>query len=312
MFTRVLITGGGGFIGSHIADRLVAAGKLVTVFDNFSTGTKDNLAGVNGAARIVIGDVADLERVAAIFDEAVPDVVIHAAASYADPDAWRTDLLTNAVGTANIVSECMRLQVRRLIFFQTALCYGIRPRQNPIRLDHPLLPASSYAISKVAGESYVRLVGLNYVSFRMPNIYGPRGVAGPLAAIARHLLGGQPCYVADSRRDFVFIDDLAELVLRAAAGHGASGCYHVGSGRDYSIRELFVLAADAVQNTIEAPPPVSALAPDDVYSNLLDPSVTEEVFSWRVRTSLAEGVNRSLEYYRRHGVRATYSHLRTS
>ena len=108
-------------------------------------------------------------------------MVVHTAASYKDPEDWSTDALVNAVGTANIAKACKTFGVSRLIYFQTALCYGTKPLQSPISLDHPINPVnSSYAISKTAGEHYVQFSGVEWVTFRLANVIGPRNVSGPL------------------------------------------------------------------------------------------------------------------------------------
>ena len=169
---KVIITGGAGFIGSHIADRLLRRGDEVLVIDNYSTGRRDNLAPRPGLS-LVEGTIADRGLVDEAFDRFQPDRVVHAAASYKDPDDWSEDSATNVVGSANVVRAAQRVAVSRLIYFQTALCYGIQPIEQPITLAHPLQPGdSSYAISKTAGEHYVRLSGLDWISFRLANAYG--------------------------------------------------------------------------------------------------------------------------------------------
>ncbi|MBE0696814.1 MAG: NAD-dependent epimerase/dehydratase family protein, partial [Anaerolineaceae bacterium] len=177
---KILITGGAGFVGSHLADRLLARRDEVLVIDNYATGRRDNLSEKPGL-KIVEGTIADDKLVNRVFDEFAPEVVVHAAASYKDPHNWVEDARTNALGTAVIVKVSERLNIKRLVYFQTALCYGLHPIEQPITLDHPLRPfESSYAISKTAGENYIFLSGLDAVSFRLANAYGPRNVSGPL------------------------------------------------------------------------------------------------------------------------------------
>ncbi len=180
---NILITGGAGFIGSHLADRLLARGDKVTVIDNYSTGRRDNLT-PNPCLQIFEGSVADPVLVEKAFVHAAPEVVIHAAASYKDPDAWVEDATTNAVGTAIVMKACQKANVKRVIYFQTSLCYGLKPIEQPITLNHPIISTgSSYAISKTAGEQYVMLSGLNWISFRLANAYGPRNLSGPLPGL---------------------------------------------------------------------------------------------------------------------------------
>src|SRR6185436_15395227 len=230
---KILITGGAGFIGSHLADRLIAQGHDVCVIDNYATGRRDNLTPHN-RLRVIEGTIADKPFVERIFDECRPDQVVHAAASYKDPDNWSEDGLTNCVGTAHVVQAAKRLNVQRLIYFQTALCYGLKPLEQPITLNHPIrAEGSSYAISKTAGEYYVMLSGLDWISFRLANAYGPRNLSGPLPTFYQRLSSNKPCFVMDTRRDFVFIDDLIQVVLMALEGKGQNGTYHISSGSDY-------------------------------------------------------------------------------
>src|SRR5439155_10808654 len=128
------------------------------------------------------------------FERAKPDVVVHAAASYKDPDDWPEDARSNVVGSANIVQAAERAGVGRLIYFQTALCYGLHPLEQPITLDHPLRPyESSYAISKTAGENYINLGSVDFVSFRLANAYGPRNMSGPLPTFFDRLTKNKKC-----------------------------------------------------------------------------------------------------------------------
>ena len=137
--TKVLVTGGAGFIASHLTNRLLERGDDVLVIDNFATARRDTLDERDGL-RVVEGSIADTKLVDELFDEFKPDVVAHAAASYKDPDDWDEDARTNAVGTANVVQAAERTGVGRLVYFQTALCYGIHPEEQPITLKHPTRP----------------------------------------------------------------------------------------------------------------------------------------------------------------------------
>ena len=151
---KVLITGGAGFVGSHLADRLLARGDEVLVIDNYATGRRDNLTPQDNLT-VVEGTIADAALVNKLFDEFQPDQVAHAAASYKDPDDWQEDIRTNVLGSAIVVDAAKRIGVSRLIYFQTALCYGLQPLEQPITLEHPIRPGgSSYALSKTGGEQH--------------------------------------------------------------------------------------------------------------------------------------------------------------
>jgi UDP-glucose 4-epimerase len=307
---RVLITGGAGFIGSHVSDRLLARGDEVLVIDNYATGRRDNLR-PSASLRIVEGSIADGSLVDRLFDEFKPECVIHAAASYKDPHGWAEDARTNVLGTVNVVQASERAKVTRLIYFQTALCYGLHPLEQPITLDHPLRPyESSYAISKTAAENYISLGGVEFVSFRLANAYGPRNMSGPLPTFFDRLTNGKKCFVMDTRRDFIYIADLVEVVLKAVDGSGRRGPYHVSSGTDYSIKELFDRTVDALNIRLDQPVEVRERNPDDAFTILLDPSRTNGDFGWRVSTPLAVGIKDAIRYYQEFGITETYTHLK--
>jgi UDP-glucose 4-epimerase len=307
---RVLITGGAGFIGSHLADRLLARGDEVLAIDNFETARHDNL-GEHDNLTLIEGTIVDRSLVDDAFSSFSPDVVAHAAASYKDPANWSEDAATNAVGTANVVQASQEANVGRFVYFQTALCYGLHPLEQPITLEHPLRPnASSYAISKTAGEHYVALSDLDWISLRLANAYGPRNVSGPLPTFFQRLTDDKPVFVMDTRRDFIYVQDLIDLVVAALDGQGEGGAYHASSGSDFSIKELFdaTVAALALDPAPEVE--VRERNPDDTYTILLDPSRTQAEFSWSPTTPLEQGVAAAVAYYRDHGIEETYTHLK--
>jgi UDP-glucose 4-epimerase len=287
---KVLITGGAGFVGSHLVDRLLERGDKVLVIDNYATGRRDNLV-PHPNLEVVEGSIADAALVEQVFNRFSPDFTAHAAASYKDPNNWAEDTRTNVLGTALITQASIRTEVKRLIYFQTALCYGLHPIEQPITLSHPILPdGSSYAISKTAGEHYINLSGIDFISFR---------------------LAKKKCFVMNTRRDFIFIDDLVDVVIKALDGAGEKGYYHVSSGSDFSIKELYEATIDALglqDKTVEE----RERNPDDVFSILLDPSKTNKDFSWKTTTPLSEGVEKTIAYYKKYGISETFTHLKLS
>jgi len=307
---KVAITGGGGFIGSHLADRLLARGDQVLVIDNFATGRRDNLQ-AHPRLTVVEGTIADAALVDRLCAEFRPELLVHAAASYKDPNNWAEDARTNVVGTANVVQAARQQKVRRIIYFQTSLCYGLKPIEQPITLAHPIKPeGTSYAISKTAGEQYVMLSGLEWLSFRLANAYGPRNVSGPLPTFYHRLTNHKPCFVMDTRRDFIFINDLADVVMKAIDGAGTTGAYHISSGADFAIKELYDATIKALGIKPGQDVEVRPRSPDDVYTILLDPSKTNQDFNWKTGTPLETGVAAAIEWYRKHGLQETYTHLK--
>lgn len=310
---KVLITGGAGFVGSTTADRLLAKGDQVLVIDNYATGRRDNLKPQKGL-EVVEGTIADANLVNSIFEKFKPDVVVHAAASYKDPNAFEEDVATNVVGTINIVRACKAQNVKRIIYFQTALCYGLKPIEQPITLNHPLFSGkseggSSYAISKTGGEQYIELSGLDFQSFRLANAYGPRNISGPLPTFYQRLTTDKKCFVMETRRDFIYIEDLVNVVEKAIAGEGSKGYYHISTGSDYSIKELY----DATLKALNLPPDNVEVRPrgeDDVFTILIDPSKTQKTFGWKADTKLEDGIKDTIEYYKKYGIQETFTHLK--
>ncbi len=306
---KVFISGACGQIGSHIAELLLARGDQVLGIDNFATGRPEHLPPQKGLT-FVEGSIADRALIDRLIGEFAPDAIVHTAASYKDPEDWYNDILTNCVGGANLVNAAKVNKTRRFIYFQTALCYGVKPLQQPIRLDHPKFPAnSSYAISKTAAEDYIEISGVDYVTFRLANVVGPRNVSGPLPIFFQRLSEGKRCFVTKARRDFVFVKDLASAVIKALDGTGR-GAYHFSSGTDIAIRELYDAVVAAMQLSSYPEPEVRDLGPDDAPSILLDPSRTFQDFGNIEFSPLATTVGAAIEYYRKFGVQGGYTHLK--
>ncbi len=306
---KVLVTGGSGLVGSTVSDLLLARGDEVVAIDNFATGRRDNLS-PHPRLRLVEESIADARIVDGLVGDFRPDVVVHTAASYKDPDDWESDALTNCVGSANVAGACKGHKVGRLIYFQTALCYGTNPLEQPITLDHPVNPAgNSYAISKTAGERYIEMSGVDWITFRLANVIGPRNVSGPLPIFFERLSQGKRCFVTEARRDFVFVQDLARIVLSAADGIG-NGTYHFSSGRDVAIKDLYDAVVRAMKLNEYPAPEIRPLAADDAPTILLDPARTIRDFGEMTFTPLDDIVEETVAYYRDRGVQGGYTHLR--
>jgi UDP-glucose 4-epimerase len=304
---RALITGGAGCLGANLVDHLVPAGHDILVIDNFATGHRESLPEMP-EVRIVEGSVADRELIDRCFDEFAPDWVIHSAAAYKDPGDWLEDARTNVLGTIHTIEAAKRHEVKRFVNFQTALGYG-RPTQVPIPVDHPLAPFTSYGISKSAGEQYLAMSGLPYVSFRLANVTGPRLAIGPIPTFYKRLKAGQRCFCSDTVRDFLDLSDFLALMDLALVDGAPTGIFNVSTGEGHTIKDVFDTVADYLGIVPDEPVPVVPPGADDVPAVVLDPSRTEEAFRWRAQASFGDSVRWTLQWYDRYGVGAIFSHL---
>lgn len=302
---KVLITGVAGFIGSNLADELIEQGHEVWGVDDLSTGREAN---VNEAVTFYQEDI----RRKSFAPEAGWDVIYHCAASYKNREDWERDASVNVDGTINVVRLAQRSKAK-IVYFQTSLCYGQNPI-SPVTLLSPLDPHGSYAVSKTAGEAFIRDSGVPFVSLRLANIYGPRNLSGPVPTFWKNLKEGKPCTVVDSRRDFVYIDDLVRIAIKAAIN--GRGVYHVASGSDVAIEDIYWAVAAAEWTEREHPgrpvpqPTRQPRGADDVATILLDPSDTYAEFGWAANTPLTYGIKEAVGWYEANGVTETYTHLR--
>ncbi|BDG62440.1 UDP-glucose 4-epimerase [Caldinitratiruptor microaerophilus] len=305
----MLVTGGAGFIGSHVVEALVGAGHRVEVLDDLSTGDLRHLpAGVP----LHRADVASPEA-AALVEALRPDAVLHlaaqvsAAASVRDPVA---DLRANALGTLNVLEACRRAGVRRFVYASSAAVYG-QPERLPLSEDAPLRPLRPYGASKLAGEVYVRLYGdlygLDFVILRFANVYGPRqavtGEGAVVPAFATAMLAGTggrgpgPVVHGDGRqtRDFVHVRDVARAHLLALwAGSGA--ILNLATGRAVTVLDLW--RRIAALTGWDRPPVFGPPRPGDIPHSVLDPSRARQALGWEPATGLDEGLRETVAYYR--------------
>lgn len=306
---KVFITGGCGQIGSHIAEMLLERGDQVMAIDNLATGRREHLA-EHPNLTVIIDSIANKELIDNLFADFKPDAVVHTAASYKDPNDWYSDTLTNCVGGSNVINASKEHGVKRFVYFQTALCYGVKPLHQPIRLDHPKFPAnSSYAITKTANEDFLEISGLDFVTFRLANVVGPRNVSGPLPIFFQRLKDGKKCFITNARRDFVFVKDLARNVVKACDGVG-HGAYHFSSGTDIAIKELYDAVVKAMGFAEYPEAEMRMIGEDDAPSILLDPSRTFADFGNIEFTPLQQTVDAAIDYFKVHGTLGEYTHLK--
>lgn len=305
---RLLVTGGAGCLCANLVAAYLPRGHEVLVIDNFATGRREALPKVPGLT-LIEGTIADAATVDRAFAEFRPTHVVHSAAAYRDPNDWHEDAVTNVIGTINVVEAACRAGIARFVNFQTVLCYG-RPERLPIPVDHPTRPFTSYGISKTAGEAYLMMSPLSWVSLRIANVIGPGLAIGPIPIFYQRLKNGQKCICTTAVRDFLDIEDflrLMDLVLRDEA---PGGVFNVSTGIGHTIAEVYDAVAAAFGIVTSEPPAVVPPSTDDVPAVVLDPSRTGEAFGWRAKIGFAESIDRMIRWYETHGVGAVHSHLR--
>jgi UDP-glucose 4-epimerase len=306
---RIIITGGAGCLGSNLTERYLEAGHEVLVLDNFRTGHRGSLPEGQAGLTVVEGSVADRGLVEQTFARFEPSHVIHSAAAYKDPDDWLEDTRTNVEGSSNVGWAAKACGVERLIHFHTALGYG-RPERIPIPVTAPARPFTSYGISKQAGEDYLGLAGVPFVSLRLANVTGPRLAIGPIPTFYTRLKAGKPCFCSRTVRDFIDMEDFFTVMDLVMAEEGPTGLFNVSTGTGHTIKEIFEIVADHVGVKLSEPVPETESGPDDVPAVVLDPSQTMQRLNWKPQYPFEQTIRRMLAWYDRHGVTAIYSHLK--
>ncbi|MBI4611371.1 MAG: NAD-dependent epimerase/dehydratase family protein [Candidatus Rokubacteria bacterium] len=302
---KILVTGGAGFIGSHVVDRYVAEGHQVAVVDNLISGRREF---VNPAARLYPMDIRS-PRLAEVFEAERPGVVNHHAAQ---PDVRRSvtdpglDASVNVLGSLNVLTCCRRFGVRRLIYASTGGAVYGDTAVLPTPEDHPTRPASPYGVSKLAAEHYLAcgsaLYGINTLVLRYANVYGPRqnplGEAGVVAIFTYRLLRGEPAIVngdGEQTRDYVYVGDVVEANLRALEQPEAAGVLNIGTGVETSVVQLFrsLQAAAGGRGEARHGPPKAG----EQRRSVLDITLAKRLLGWTPRVTLEEGLRRTVEYF---------------
>jgi UDP-glucose 4-epimerase len=304
---KILVTGGAGFIGSHVVDAYVTAGHQVAVLDNLTTGREES---VNREARLYRADVRDLSHVQQAFGDFKPDVVNHHAAqsevpkSVADPG---NDAQVNVVGGLNVLRASVDHSVRKVIFSSTGGALYGEPDIVPNDEDHPIRPLSPYGTSKYAFEQYLatfqRTFGLNYTTLRYANIYGARqdffAEEGRVVAIfASRMIEGKPLTIdwdGNQSRDMLHVGDVAMANI-AALERGDGGTYHISTGIPVTVNDLFRKLALLTEYKLE--PRRGPQRKGDVYRIALDNTRAKEQLGWAPRILLEEGLRLTVEYFR--------------
>jgi UDP-glucose 4-epimerase len=302
---KILVTGGAGFIGSHVVDAYLAAGHDVQVLDNLATGRRANVPrGVNLHEVDIHSNQA--ER---IFDAFRPDVVNHHAAQASvklSTEDIVHDLEVNGGGTARVADLCVRYGVGKLIHVSTGGALYGEPVALPVNEDHPVAPISNYGVSKRVGELYVDLMertcGLRATVLRYGNAYGPRqdpnGEAGVVAIFLARMLAGKECTIdgdGEQAKDYVYVADLARANL-LALDRGDGQVFNIGTGQGTTVNAIFTELQRATGSTMPArfgPP-----RPGDVRKIWLDAHRAEAILCWKPEVTLAEGLAKTVAAFR--------------
>ncbi|RAV22070.1 NAD-dependent epimerase/dehydratase family protein [Paenibacillus contaminans] len=302
--SKVLVTGGCGFVGSHIAERLVRDGFEVAVADNLSTGRLDNIAGLN--VRLYRCDILDPAFQQAV-DDFLPDYIVHEAAQasvFKSTENMTHDEAVNIQGTIRVIEAAKRCGAKKIVYAGSAAIYG-DPAYLPVDEKHPVGPNSPYGISKYVAEMYLRLAaaqfGIAYTVLRYSNVYGPRqnhiGEGGVVAKFTEAFRTGSTLTIhgdGEQTRDFVYAGDVAEanaIALNAGSGEA----FHVSTGTKISVNTLLTEMSEliGVKPDVRYEPP----RPGDIRHSVLSNERTVQKLGWMPQVTLREGLKRTISHF---------------
>lgn len=306
---NILVTGGAGFIGSHLTDLLLEDGHTVIVADNLSTGVREH---VHGDAEFVEMDICDEDKVTQLFDSHAIDAVFHEAAQTMVPYSMehpREDAKENIMGLLNVLENCRRHDVQKVVFSSSAAVYGDN-EAVPIAETAPVLPTSFYGLTKATAEQYLKLYheaySLPYVVLRYSNVYGQRqgtkGEGGVVCLFAKHLAKGQPLTIygdGEQSRDFVFVKDVARANIAALGQDVTPGVYNISTKIETTVnalKEIFIYFANFRPDVT-----YKEARPGDIYRSALDNTKARELLHWVPKTKLLPGLMETFDYFLREG-----------
>ncbi len=301
---RVLVTGGAGFIGSHVVDHLLASGHEVAVVDNLSSGRWENVA---EEARFYEADIRG--GCDEVFEEFRPEVLCHHAAqidvrrSVREPDF---DAEVNVLATLRLLENCVAHGVEKVLFASSGGAVYGEQQEFPATEDHPQYPVSPYGVAKLACERYLRVYHgqyeIPYVALRYANVYGPRqdphGEAGVVAIFAGNLAAGRTSTIngtGEQTRDYVYVGDVARANALAIEKEVPPGAYNVGTGAETSVNGLYGLLLEASGRDL--PPEHSPAKPGEQFRSSVDPSLAGRILGWRPETDLTGGLEETLRFF---------------
>ena len=303
---NILVTGGAGFIGSHLVRHLLAKGENVTALDNLSTGLAENLP---PEAKLVEMDILD-EDLPKVVAAGAFDAIVHLAAQTMVDTSIKNPLLDtreNLLGTVQVLEAARAANVKRVIFASTAAAYGdVKEDDLPVREAQPTEPMSFYGLSKLSVEKYLemyrKIYGMEYVVLRFANVYGERqgdgGEGGVISIFAKAVAEGRDITIygdGEQTRDFVYAGDIAEGILAALRTEEVNAAYNLSTQTETSLRELVSLLAEIRGREIV--PKYGAEREGDIYKSMLSNSRARRGLDWQPATTLAEGLRRTYEYF---------------
>ena len=300
---KILVTGGAGFIGSHLVDKLIAKKHRVVVVDNLSTGYKKF---VNPRAKFYKVDVTS-NKLAIVFKKEKPQIVFHLAAQKSVPFSVKNpaeDARINVGGGINVIENSLATKVKKFIFISTGGAIYGEAKKIPTPETTEEKPDSPYGLAKLTIDNYLekfygKVHGLKYVSLRLANVYGPRqdpyGEAGVIAIFVSNLLKNKQCYIngtGNQTRDFVYVDDVVSACIKAMAK--GQGAFNIGTAKETSISQLYKLISRAItdQKVIHR----QALL-GEVLRSVLNYDKAKRVLGWTPKISLEEGIKKTIEYF---------------
>jgi UDP-glucose 4-epimerase len=300
---KILVTGGAGFIGSHLVDALIERGHRVVVIDNLSTGKKEN---INKRAKFYKIDIYS-PKIGEIFKKEKPEIIFHLAAqinvrrSIENP---LKDAKINILGSLNILENCKKFKTQKIIFASSAGVYG-EARTLPTPEDYLVNPDSPYRIAKRTIENYLKFYkenfGLKFISLRFSNVYGPRqdpkGEAGAVAIFINKLLKGErPTIFGDGKqtRDFIFVEDVVSACLKAIEYKGEKEIFNIGTGIETSINELYKIISKLLRTKIK--PKYDPEKPGDLKRSCLEISLAKRELKWKPKYNLEKGLEKTMKF----------------
>lgn len=303
---RIVVSGGAGFIASHIVDQYIQLGHQVAIIDDLSTGQQENL---NPEATFYEVDITDAGAVAEVMQTERPELINHHAAqmnvrrSVQEPVF---DATTNILGSINVIEAALAVGTRKIVYASSGGAVYGELQYMPADESHPINPASHYGVSKYTVEQYLslynQLAGLSYTALRYANVYGPRqnpyGEAGVVAIFGQQMLAGkQPIIFGDGSdtRDYVFVDDIVAANVRVL-DTGDNEVFNLGTGQPTSVQEVFAAVAEATGFTGQ--PIYAQPRAGDIAHNALDSSKAQQLLGWQPRSSFTEGIQRTIQFLR--------------